>query len=200
MVLECLRLQKAVRVAGVTDPDRAKKSVAGVPVLGGDEVLAGAKKRGIRGFAVGLGSVGDNGPRADLYRRGLEAGLEPVRAVHPSAVIAETAVLGPGTMVFPCAVVNPAAVVGANVIVNTSSVVEHHVRIADHAHVGPRAVLCGRAEVGEGAFIGAGAVVIQGVRIGAWAVVGAGSTVLDDVPDGARVVGVPAVPIGKRRR
>lgn len=200
MVLECLRLENRVRLVGVTDSNSRNSSVAGVPVLGGDDILASAKKRRIDLFAVGLGSVGDNGPRAELYRRGIEAGLKPVQAIHPSAVVSGMAVVGPGTMVFPLAVVNPESVLGANVIVNTSAVVEHHVRIADHAHVAPGAVLCGRVEVGEGAFIGAGAIVIQGIKVGAGAVVAAGSVVIRDVPDGGRVSGVPARTMGKKAR
>ena len=200
MVLEILRLQRKVRIAGVADPNRALKSVAGLPVLGGDEVLPDARKRGIGCFAVGVGGVPDNRPRAALYRKAVEAGLKPLQAIHPSSVVSKSAVLGAGTMVLPGAVINPDAVLGVNVIVNSAAVVEHDVRIADHAHVAPGAVLCGGAEIGEGAFIGAGAVVIQGVRIGAWAVVAAGAVVLKDVPARARVAGVPARSIGKKHQ
>ncbi len=199
MVIEVLRLEGKVRIVGVTDLRKDFDEVAGVPVLGGEEFIDQARKRKIRCFAVGVGGVPDNRPRTSLYQRGLAAGLTPVIGVHPSAVVAESAVLGKGTMVLPKAVVNPEAVLGENVIVNTGAVVEHEVRVGSHAHVCPRAVLCGRAEIGEGAFIGAGAVVIQGVRVGAWAVVAAGAVVHKDVADGARVGGVPAVPLGKKR-
>jgi UDP-perosamine 4-acetyltransferase len=198
MVLEALRLQGKVRIVGVTDPDRGRKSVAGVPVLGDDGILDQARRLKIRCFSVGVGSVGDNRPRAQLYRRAIESGLKPVQAIHPSAVVSPRATVGPGTMIFPRAVVNPGSELGANVIVNSAAVVEHDVRIADHAHVCPGAVLCGGVHVGEGAFIGAGAVVIQGVRIGAWAVVAAGAVVHKDVPEGGRVAGIPARPMGKK--
>jgi acetyltransferase-like isoleucine patch superfamily enzyme len=38
--------------------------------------------------------------------------------------------------------------------------------------------------------------VIEGVRIGPGALVGAGAVVIRDVPEGARVAGVPARPLG----
>jgi len=199
MVVEALRLQGRVRIVGATDPAPRKRSVAGVPVLGDDAVLDQARRLKIRCFSVGLGSTGDNRPRAKLYARAIDSGLEPVQAIHPSAIVSDRATIGPGAMIFPGAVVNPDSDLGANVIVNSAAVVEHDVRIADHAHVCPRAVLCGGVEVGEGAFIGAGAVVIQRVRIGAWAVVAAGAVVVRDVPEGARVAGVPARRMGKKR-
>jgi UDP-perosamine 4-acetyltransferase len=199
MVLDALRGEGKYRPVGVTDPKAVAGDALGIPVLGDDRVLPELKKRGIRRFVVGVGGVADNRVRAGVYRTGCAAGLRPVAAVHPSALIAAGAKVGPGTVVLPRAVVNPGGEVGANVIVNTAAVVEHDARIADHAHVAPGAILCGGVEVGEGAFIGAGAVVRQGVRIGAWAVVGAGSVVLKDVPAGGRVAGVPARPLkGKR--
>ena len=197
MVLEALLREKKTRPVGVTDLRVRSGTLLGVPYLGDESILPGLKKKGTRSFVVGVGGVPDNRPRAAVFQKGLDAGLSPVSAIHPSAVVAKSATIGAGTVVLPGAIINPDAVLGRNVIVNSCAVVEHDARIADHAHVCPGAILCGTVQVGEGAFIGAGAVVIQGVRIGAWAVVGAGSVVLRDVPDGIRVAGAPARPMGK---
>jgi putative colanic acid biosynthesis acetyltransferase WcaF len=57
-------------------------------------------------------------------------------------------------------------------------------------------LVVGKIIIGEDAFVGARAFVMPGITIGARAVVGACSVVTKDVPDGARVAGNPARPIG----
>jgi maltose O-acetyltransferase len=55
----------------------------------------------------------------------------------------------------------------------------------------------GRVDIGARAYIGAHAVILPGVRIGEGAIVGAGSVVRHDVPDGAVVLGNPAVQVAE---
>lgn len=198
MVIEVLRCEGKVELAGVTDLRGGTGAVLGAPILGDETLIPGLARKGIHWFVVGVGGVPDNRPRSELYRRACGAGLKPLFTIHPSAVVAKSATIGPGTVVMPGVVINPDALLGANVIVNTRAVVEHDARIGDHVHVCPGAVLCGGCEVGQGAFIGAGAVLRQGVRVGDWSVVAAGAVVLTDVPPGGRVAGVPARPMARR--
>jgi len=192
VVIEVLRAQRACVPVAVTDPRPRGRDVLGVRIVGSDDAWPTLLKNGVKRFILGIGSVGDNRPRATLFKRAVAAGLEPVTACHPSAVVSESARLGAGTLVAPQAAVNPEAAIGANCIINTAAVVEHDCIVGDHVHVCPGARLSGGVHVGEGAFIGAGAVIREGVRIGAWSVVGAGAVVLGNVAAKQRVAGVPA--------
>lgn len=193
VLLESLRLS-GVRSLAVIDPGLRGRTIDGVPVLGGDELLAELGKTHTR-FMVGLGAVSDNRPRLRLYERASSAGLIPIAVAHPAAIVSKDAALVPGAMVFPGAVVNSGATVGANAIVNTGAIVEHGCCIGDHAHVASGAILCGDVRVERLAHVGAAAVVRQGLTIGENAVVGAGAVVVRDVLERAVVVGVPAVPL-----
>jgi UDP-perosamine 4-acetyltransferase len=181
-------------VIGLLDPDTSLKgaSVEGAPVLGGDELLAQLRDRDVEGFFVGVGSTGNAAARRRLYTLGREAGLVPIAAVHPGAVVAGSATLAAGVTVMAGAVINPRARLGENAIVNTAAVVDHDCIIGDHAHVAPGAVLGGGVVLGEAAHVGIGAVVREQCAIGAAAVVGAGAVVISDVPGGLTVVGIPA--------
>lgn len=194
VLIECLRAAGAARPVAILDANAALwgSEILAVPVRGGDELLPALRSEGVQSFVVGLGAVGDNAPRQRLFETGLANGLEPVVAVHPSAVCSPSASIGPGTVIFPGAIVNAGAQIGENVIVNTRAVVEHDCVVGNHVHVATGSCLASTVRVGRGAHIGAAAVVLQCVEIGDGAIVGAGAVVVRTVPAGLVVVGVPA--------
>jgi serine O-acetyltransferase len=56
-----------------------------------------------------------------------------------------------------------------------------------------------RPEIGDNVTIGAGAKVLGGIRVQDDAIIGANAVVVHPVEKGGTVVGIPAVPIGRRR-
>lgn len=194
VVIDVLARDSRWEVVGLLDPDPALRGteILGIAVLGDDDLLPELASRGVTHAFIGLGSTGDLGPRRRLYELARDHGLELVDAIHPSAVIASSAILGRGATVLACAVVNADAVLGQNVVVNTGAVIEHDCRIGDHVHIATGALLAGAVRVGELAHVGLGACVREGVSIGSGAIVGAGAVVVSDVPDRVTVAGVPA--------
>jgi len=147
-------------------------------------------------FVVG---IGDNVVRADAYDRALRAGLVPESVVHPTATLLGGCTIGAGSQICARAVVGVNATVGINSIVNTGATIDHDNVLGDHASVGPGAHLAGRVTVGSSTHVGIGASVNEGLAIGTHCLVAAGAAVVTDVPDGTRVAGVPARPMGGRR-
>jgi len=197
VVIDCVRTSGLAEIKGVLDADPSLRggTVLDVPVLGGDDLLSGLAKAGVTHFVVGLGGVGDNGPRTRLFELGLSVRLAPFTVRHPSAAVSRWASIGPGSQLLPGSIVNAGAVLGRNVIVNSGGIVEHDCIIGDHVHVATGARLASTVQVGASAHIGAGATVRQCIRIGEGAVVGAGAVVVKDIEPGAVVAGVPARPI-----
>jgi sugar O-acyltransferase (sialic acid O-acetyltransferase NeuD family) len=181
---------------GFTDADHGRwgTSLAGYPVLGGDEELPALRVKGVAAAFIGVGAVSSAGTRlrAKLFRQAISLGFTLPVLVHSRAIVSPSATLGPGSVVLAGAVLSAGVRLGSNVTLYPGVVVEHDSIVGDHVHLSPGAQLAGGVQVGEGAFIGIGASVIQEVRIGMWATVGAGAVVLRDVPDAAVVVGVPA--------
>lgn len=135
-------------------------------------------------------SIGSNSARWTVAQK--LAGSSFATAVHPSAILSETATVQPGSVVMAGAILNPYAKVGQHCIINTGATIDHECQLGDFVHISPNATLCGNVKVGDHSWVAAGAVVIPGVTIGERAIVGAGAVVLKDVPDGAVVVGNPA--------
>ncbi len=189
----CAGLSVGGIVDGALAPD---ERVMGVPVLGGDEWLAGTQGVQAR-LLLGVGANPDTARRRQLVQR-WGAGRGFAAVLHPAATLSAHATLGEGVQVLAGAVVQAGTRLGAPVVRNTGARVDHDCRLGDFAFIAPGAVLCGAVEIGEGAFVGAGAVLLPGMKVGAGAVVGAAALVNRDVPAGSVVAGVPAVQLGAR--
>ena len=194
VLIDCLQFSGVAQIYGVLDPDRSRwgQNMLDVPIVGGDELLAEIKLRGVECFAVGLGGTGNNRPRQRLFEFAMSRGLQPLTITHPSSSVSRWAMIGEGSQLLPGSVVNAGATLGMNVIVNSGAIVEHDCAIGSHVHVATGAKLASTVRVGAGAHIGAGATVRQGVAIGDGAIVGAGAVVIAEVEPYTVVVGVPA--------
>ena len=200
VLIDCLRASRVAVPHAILDRDPSLwgKELLGIPVWGGDELLLGLAERGITRFVVGVGGIGDNGPRRRLFEQGLACRLTPLTVYHPSAICSPSAKVGAGCVAFPVAVVNAGVVLGLNVIVNTGAIVEHDCIVGDHVHVATGARLGGTVQVGDGAHIGMGATIRQDVSIGEGAIVGAGAVVVKNVEPWTVVAGVPARVVERR--
>ena len=112
--------------------------------------------------------------------------------VDPTAVVARSTTIGPGTFVNSGAIIGAAGSIGCFVLVNRGANIGHHARIGDYASIGPGAVLAGKVMLGRGAVVGAGAIVAPEITIGDNAVVSVGSVVSHDVSANSLVGGQPA--------
>lgn len=194
VIIEILRLLGEFEIVGLLDanPDARGKKVLGIEVIGSDSLMPEVFHRGVRHVFIGVGSAGDNGPRASLFIMAKGHGFEIVSAIDSRAIVSPSSNIGQGAIIMAAAVINAEARLGDNVIINTGAIVEHDCTVGDHSHVATGARLAGGVHVGNGAHVGIGATIKQGVRIGPNAIVGAGAVVINDVPEATVVVGVPA--------
>ena len=113
-------------------------------------------------------------------------------AIHPSAVISSSAVIGEGTCIMPNAVVNNSAVIGKGVIINTCASVDHDDVIGDFVHIACGARLAGTVTVGNCTWIGIGSTISNNVSVCSNLMIGAGTVVVNDIKEEGTYVGVPA--------
>ena len=112
-------------------------------------------------------------------------------AVHPSAIVSETAHIGVGTVVMQGAIIQTCTQIGRHGIVNTGAKIDHECVIGDYVNVDSGVILCNNVTVGDDTWIGAGSTIIQGIHIGNHVVINAGSVVVQDVPDGCTAYSNP---------
>lgn len=94
-------------------------------------------------------------------------------AIHPSAIISNSARIGEGSVVMPGAIVNADVTIGKHCIVNTKASIDHECQIWDYVHIAPGCTLSGNVEVGECSWIGVGSCIKQGIKIGKNCMIGA---------------------------
>ncbi|MDF2684614.1 MAG: hypothetical protein K0R47_5804 [Brevibacillus sp.] len=183
-------LSLETEVIGFTDPQN-DASILGISWLGMDQVIHNYLPLDVL-LVNGLGSIGDNNRRKQVFQYWKEKGYSFANVIHPSAIVSPYAVLQEGVQVMAGAVIQPDVHIGSNSMVNTRSVLDHDTRIGDHVHIAPGVVLSGSVVVEDDVHVGTGAAVIQGITIGKNSVVGAGAVVVKDVPPNCKVAGVPA--------
>lgn len=118
--------------------------------------------------------------------------VQPVNAIHETAVISPLAGIGHGNLIAARVVINPFAKVGQHCIIQSGAVVESNAELGDYVQVGTGAVINSGVKIEDGAFIGTGVTIISGVTIAKNARIGAGSVVVENVDSGATVFGNPA--------
>ncbi len=118
--------------------------------------------------------------------------VQPVNAIHDTAIVSTTASIGHGNLIAARAVINPFAAIGQHCIVQAGAVIESQSKIGDYVHIGTGALIGSGVTIEEGAFIGAGATIVSGVTIGKNARIGAGSVVVENTEAGSTLFGNPA--------
>lgn len=142
-------------------------------------------------FIIGIGDC-------DVRRQiAMQLDVNYYTAVHPSAIISPSAIIGAGTVVMPNTVINAQAKIGRHCIINTGAIVEHNNILADFVHVSVGVKLGGTVNIGQNSMIGIGATVSNNVRICENCIIGAGAVVVKEIENGGVYAGIPAKLINK---
>jgi sugar O-acyltransferase (sialic acid O-acetyltransferase NeuD family) len=174
------------------DPLLHGRRVDGLPVIGGTDLLDSLPQARV---VVCVGNPRNYAARARIVER---LGLPEQRyatLVHPSASVAASCTVGPGSVILAQSVLTASVEVGAHVAVMPHAVLTHDVKVADFATIAAGVRFGGGVKVERGAYVGSGALIREHLTIGAWSLVGMGSVVLRDVPAAQVWAGAPARPL-----
>ena len=118
--------------------------------------------------------------------------VQPVNAIHDTALIAQSANIGHGNLIAARVVVNPGAEIGQHCVIQSGTIIDTKAKLGDYVHIGTGVLINSGVVIEEGVFIGTGATIVAGVTVGKNARIGAGSVVVENVASGATVFGNPA--------
>jgi sugar O-acyltransferase (sialic acid O-acetyltransferase NeuD family) len=195
---ETLELVRAVNSAaptwellGILDDDPAKRGtrVLGVEIVGAAEAVHHHPDALV---TATVASPGDPMRRLRLTSRLSLASERYATLVHPTAVIPDSASIGPGCIVHAASVFTADVTLGAHVAVMPAVVLTHDDVVEDGVSFGAGARVAGGVTIERGAYIGSGALLREGLVVGAGAVVGMGAVLTRSVPAGEVWAGAPA--------
>ena len=168
--------------------DDAKDKIDNEKIFSFEDIISKYSPKDIE-FMTG---IGEPVIREKLYNKVKEKDYSFAILVHPSASVAESAVLEEGTMVAHNAFVSIKAHLFTNALVQPLACVHHECSVGRNSVVSTSAVMGGNSSLGYNSFIGLGASVKQGISVGNGSVVGMGAIVIKNVSDRVMVVGNPA--------
>lgn len=121
----------------------------------------------------------------------LARGAAFLTLVHPTAIVAASAIIASGAILCPYAIASDASHVGCFVLMNYHTSLGHDAAAGKFSVLSPYATLGGRARIAEDVFLGLHASVGPGRVVGAGSKVAANSCLLTDAPAASLVFGVP---------
>ncbi len=139
-------------------------------------------------------TIGDNWSRNKVFHQvnNLLPSIKWPNVIHPSVIIANTAILGKGILAMAGVIINSNAYLGDFTNYFTNCNVEHDCYIDDFASVSAGVVLGGKVKIGKYSAIALSATVFDRLSIGQNTVIGAASLVTKDFPDNVLAYGNPA--------
>lgn len=137
-------------------------------------------------------AIGDPSLRRKASEILISRGAQFATLVHPTAVVARTAVIAEGVILCPHSLVSADVNIGRHVQINCSSTVGHDVKLGDFTTLSAHVDVTGHAQLDEMVFVGSGARILPKVKVGPKAIIGAGSIVYRSVGAGTTVYASPS--------
>jgi len=125
-----------------------------------------------------------------------ERHVQPVNAVHASAIIPGSAAIGHGNFIDMGVRIGAGAVVRNHCLIHAGAIIGAEAKLGELVQVGHGSVISPNADIEDEVFIGAGVTIVSGITIGKGARIGAGSVVIGPVKAGETVFGNPAQKVG----
>jgi sugar O-acyltransferase (sialic acid O-acetyltransferase NeuD family) len=179
--------EHAKKIAGFlsADPTKLDGQTTNLPILGSPEDFEPQPTDGLL-LAIGIPQV-----RRQVAEQLEARGARFLTLIHPTAIVADTAEIGPGTVICPYAIVSDSVRLGRFVLLNYHASLGHDASAGDFTVLSPYATLGGAAQLRSEVFLGLHSSVGPGQIVGKQSKVSANSCALASAPDSSLIYGVP---------
>lgn len=165
--------------------DLQGKIVYGYPVIG---TINDSKKYSEVYFASSIG---------DAYRPGLRKVVRDIvpfsnerfaSLIHPTAIISETATIGPGAVIYGNVTLSGMVKVGHDVFLCGNTFLGHECIIGNHCVLSVGNYLASDVHVADCCYLGVGVMIRHQISIGNNTLIGMGTKVVKDVPSYTKMI------------
>lgn len=136
--------------------------------------------------------IGNSSVRKSIMENLKSKGAVFTTLIHPTAVLADSCILGEGVIIYPFALISDNAVIGDGGIINMYSSVAHDSKLGTYCTISAHCDITGMCTLGNNVFMGTTSNIVPGTKVGDDVYICAGSTVMTRVKSGRKVFGNPA--------
>jgi sugar O-acyltransferase (sialic acid O-acetyltransferase NeuD family) len=136
----------------------------GPGILGNFEEVSQNYSQMTYGFGIAIG-YNNLAARWTAWNRVMAFSYQTPSLVHPSAYVADSAIIGKGVMVMAGATVDVRAKIDDLAVVWPGACVNHDSHIGRNTFISPNATICGCSIIGDHSFIGSGSVVTNHSKV-----------------------------------
>lgn len=115
-----------------------------------------------------------------------------INLIHPTSIIAPSAVYEHGLVVYPYTVISVNTKIGKHVLINLHNAIGHDAIVGDYSVLSSFCDITGHVHLGKKVFLGSRVSIVPGAKIGDSVYIGLGSVVVASIKSGKRVFGNPA--------
>lgn len=109
--------------------------------------------------------------------------------IHPTAIIASSALIHPTVVISHNVSVGPKVKIGPHNFLNSRCTIGHDSNLGEFNFISPQVAVAGNTHIGHKNILGTNSCTIPGKSIGNSCLIGAGTTIFFDVADNSTVVG-----------
>jgi sugar O-acyltransferase (sialic acid O-acetyltransferase NeuD family) len=172
-------------VLGFIDKNIQKGSIVnGLPVLGNDSNLESYTEASL---VIGIGDPHTRKRYFELYKDRFDFPI----IIHPTAIISDFAVIGPGSLIQAFCIVAANSIIGNCVAINARSGIGHDARVGNYTSIQSFCDITGNNSVGELCFFGTGVKLIPGLAIASESYLCAGTVIFKNIIAKSKVLGNP---------
>ena len=193
VVIDILEERGDYNILGIITKNKGDEiGIGGYEILGDDNLLKELFNKGVKVVVMGVGGYTDNSLRKRIYENLKKIGFQVISAIHPTASISRTVLMGEGNVVFSGVVINPYVKLGNNIIVATGSTIDHDSVIKDHSFISAGVTVGAETIIKEEVLLALGSKVMAGVTICKGALIGAGALITGNISEPGTYFGMPA--------
>jgi sugar O-acyltransferase (sialic acid O-acetyltransferase NeuD family) len=162
--IDVIETEKKYNIIGILDKtENIGNKILGCKVIGSDRDILNYIADGCF-FLITIGHLGNRESRTRLYDFLKVNKAKIATIISPTAYVAKSAIICPGTIVMHGVIVNALAEIEENCIINTRAIIEHDSLVEAHSHISTGAIINGGVKVAQGTFFGSNSVSKQGVE------------------------------------
>ena len=193
IVIDILEERGDYNILGIITKNKGDEiGIGGYPILGNDSLLKELFNKGVKFAVLGVGGYTDNSLRKRIYNNLKKIGFQIISAIHPTASLSKTVLMGEANVIFAGVVINPYVRLENNIIVGTGSTIDHDSIIKDHSLISAGVTVGARTKIEEEVILALGSKVMAGVTICKGALIGAGALVTGEISKPGTYFGMPA--------